>query len=164
MIRPCGRRLLSRWAGLLAAIFTAGCAALFLAPDVEIVGLRVTSMGVSSGTAEIELEIRNERRGDIELQGVRYRLDVRGPETEDGSDGEWMPLGEGYHTSGDVVGEGDTIRVTVDVPFEYDAVGAAVRSFLREGEVRYRLDGEVWINGALGEYQVPLRTTGVVAP
>lgn len=161
---PAGLRERAARAGLLAALALGGCAAFFQAPEVRVVGLRVVSLGVTSGTAELALEIWNENRSSLEVRGVRYRLDVRGPDDAEEGSSEWMRLGEGYHRSKTVVGAGDTTRVRIEVPFQYDAVGAAVRAFLRDGEVRYRLDGELRINGALGEYQVPLRTTGAVSP
>lgn len=152
-----------RAAAALAVLAAAACALFYQAPEVRIVGLRVASLGITSGTAELELEITNPNSGDVDVRGFRYRLDVRRPSDEEADD-PWTPLGEGYHRTGATLAGGETSRVTVEVPFEYEAVGAAVRAFLREGEVGYRLEGELRIHGGLGEYDVPLRQTGVLSP
>lgn len=148
---------------MVAALAVGGCAALQQPPSVRVLGLRVASLGIRSGTAELDLELTYDAGGSIEVEGVRYRVDVQGArEGED--DPGWIKLGEGFHAEELTVRAGDTTRVTVLVPFEYEAVGAAVRSFLREGEVRYRLDGDVWIRGGLGRIQVPVRSRGSVGP
>lgn len=153
----------ARCVGVLAILAAAGCALFFQPPEVRVVGLRVASLGITSGIAELDLEVSNENSSDVDIQGFRYRLDIQRPRGEEGA-GEWTELGEGFHGDSTTLKAGETSRVTIQVPFAYEAVGAAARSLLREGEVRYRLEGELGIDHGLREYQVPLRTTGVLSP
>ena len=153
---------------LLVALLGQGCAFFYDPPEVRVVALRVASLGITSGTAELELEVHNRNSGDIRVRGLEYRLDIRRPGSdpggEEGDDDPWMVLAEGFHAEPTTLSGDERTRVTIEIPFDYQALGAAVRSFLREGEVGYRLEGALGIDGPLGEYQVPLRTTGAVRP
>ena len=52
----------------------------------------------------------------------------------------------------------------VPVPFQYSALGVAVQSFLSEGEIPYRLRGEVSIGGSSVGVQIPFRSRGTIRP
>lgn len=153
---------------LLLGLLSQGCAFFYDPPEVRVVGLRVASLGFTAGTAELDLDVHNRNSRDIEVRGLRYRLDVRRPEDdeeggEDAADA-WTVLAEGFHAEPTTLTGEERTRVTIEIPFDYEALGTAVRSFLREGRVRYRLEGALGIDGPLGEYEVPLRTTGALRP
>jgi LEA14-like dessication related protein len=145
---------------LLSAGLLHGCAMFFSAPDVEIVDVQILSLGLTSGTAEVVLEVTNDGRRQMDIRGFLYEIEVRGPEEGEG----WISLAEGFRTETISIAGSETRRVTVPVPFQYSAVGAALRSFLSEGEVPYRLKGEVWMGGASSGLQLPFRSEGVITP
>ena len=145
-------------AALLAAL--PSCALLFKPPQVRIVGVELATLGLTSGTAEVVLEVTNEGSRDMTIRGFAYGLEVR----DAGTEGAWKQLTEGYHAQ-EVSLPGNAVqRVRIPVPFEYEALGAALRSFLARGEVPYRLSGEVQMGGTGMGIRTPFRSEGVLKP
>ena len=137
-----------------------GCAMFFRAPAVEILAVEIVSLGLTSGTVEVTLEVTNEGSRRMDLRGVLYEVEVRGPAEDEG----WVSLAEGFHDQEISIGGKETQTLTLPVPFQYSAVGVALRAFLSEGEVPYRLKGEVWMGGASSGLQLPFRSQGVIKP
>lgn len=137
-----------------------GCALFFKPPSVEIVDVNVISLGLTSGTAEVVLDLTNEGRRQMDIRGFLYEVEVKGNEREEG----WTSLAEGFFSEEVSIPGRETRRVKIPVPFQYSALGAAVRSFLAEGEVPYRLRGEVWLGGEGMGLQIPFRDQGVLKP
>lgn len=144
---------------LLVAVALAACSMAFRAPGVRIVAVRLVALGLTQGTAEMELQVSNPNDRGLDVRGVRYHLRVQDEAAEEE---RWLTLGEGYHSEPVRLGGHDTTRVTVSVPFRYRAVGAAIRSLVDRGEIPYRLEGEVEVAGPLGPVRVPIRTRGTV--
>ena len=152
---------LPRAAGLLlAAGLMQGCALFYRAPSVEIVDVEVVALGLTSGTAEVVLDVTNEGGRQMDIRGVGYKIEVKDPR----DDGGWDSLAEGFYRQELSIPGKETRRVRIPVPFQYSALGTAVRSFLSEGEVPYRLNGEVWLGGSSVGLQIPFRTRGVLKP
>lgn len=137
-----------------------GCALLFSPPSVEIVGVELVSLGLTSGTAAVTLELSNEGSRKIDILGFNYELEVRDSEGDAG----WKRLAGGFHSERIVLPGEQVQRVTLPVPFEYKALGAALRSFLALGEVPYRLQGEVSVKGWGMGLDVPFHSEGVLKP
>ena len=137
-----------------------GCALFFQAPAVEIVDVNIQSLGLSSGTAEVVLDVTNQGKRQMDIRGFLYEIEVRGPADE----ADWAPLAEGFHNQELTIPGKETLRVRVPVPFQYSALGVALQSFLAEGEVPYRLKGEVWFGGSSVGLQIPFRNRGSIRP
>ena len=147
--------------GLAAStVGMAGCALFYSSPEVEIVGVELSSLGLSSGVAEVTLEVTNKGSREMEIRGFLYELEVR----DLGEDGEWHQLAEGFFDHELSIPGKQMREVAVPVPFEYSGLGAALRSFLAEGEIPYRVRGEVWIGGSGIGLQIPFRSRGVLKP
>ncbi len=171
MTRPSRRfgqgGLLQRGRGLLPFLLLfgllgsfGGCALFFRAPSVEIVDVKIVSLGLSSGTAEVVLDVSNEGSRQMDISGFLYEIEVRGPADQ----ADWASLAEGFYNEEVVIPGNETQRVRVPVPFQYSALGVALRSFLSEGEVPYRLSGEVWLGGSSVGLQIPFRSRGSIHP
>jgi LEA14-like dessication related protein len=145
---------------LLTAGLLQGCALFFKPPAVEIVNVEIVALGLTSGTAEVVLDVTNEGSRQMDLRGFLYEIEVRDPRDEGG----WASLAQGFYNQELSIPGRESRRVRVPVPFQYSALGAAVRSFLSEGEVPYRLAGEVWMGGSNVGLQIPFRTRGVLKP
>lgn len=143
--------------GVTAAL--TACAIFFAAPAVEIVDIDLTSLGVSSGVAEVQLEVTNQNSRELDIRGFLYELEVR----DTGEGGGWTLLAEGFFDHTLSIPGKEAMEVVVPVPFEYGGIGAALKSFLLDGEVLYRLRGEVWVGGSESGLQVPFRREGVLA-
>jgi LEA14-like dessication related protein len=144
----------------VAVSLLGGCAIFFKAPSVEIVDVNVISLGLTSGTAEVVLDVTNEGGRQMVIRGFLYEVEVKGNE----EDGDWTSLAEGFFSDEVSIPGRETRRVKIPVPFQYSALGAAVRSFLARGEVPYRLMGEVWLGGSGMGLQIPFRDQGVLKP
>jgi LEA14-like dessication related protein len=147
---------------LLGVAFLApgGCALFFKAPEVRIVGVEVVALGLTSGTAELTLEVTNRGRRDMSIRGLGYRLEVRDPKSEE----SWSSLAEGFFPDEVLLPGRESRKVTLPVPFQYEALGAALRSFLASGEVPYRVSGDVRVGGSGMAVQIPFRSDGVLKP
>jgi len=137
-----------------------GCALFLKPPEVQIVDVQILSLGLTSGTVEVVLDVTNDGRRQMDIRGFLYEIHVK----DSGEDGAWASLAEGFFDQSLSLPGHETRRVQVPVPFEYSALGAALRSFLSRGEVPYRLRGEVWLGGSGGGLQIPFRTEGVIQP
>jgi LEA14-like dessication related protein len=143
-----------------AVLLTQGCASIYSPPSVEIVGVELVAVGLTEGLAEVTLELTNEGLRDLNINGVIYDLEVSTSE----EDPEWITLSNGFFDGAVSIPRGRSERVKVPVPFQYEAVGQAVRTFLQRGEVPYRLSGEVWVGGSGVGLQIPFRTEGILPP
>ena len=146
------------WVGLVGS--TQGCAIFYPTPSVEIVGVEVVSLGLTSGTVEVALEVTNEGGREARIRGFRYEIEVKGPDQGAG----WATLAEGFHDQTLLIPGGKIQKVRVPVPFEYAALRNAIRSLLSSGEVPYRLKGEVWLGGSSLGLQIPFRHEGILKP
>jgi len=159
---PAGFLRVALGAGLLAAL--PGCSLLYTPPSVTIVGVSLVSVGLTSGTAEVILDVTNQRSGKLDVRGLLYDLEVRDQGEAVGQEGGWQRLAGGLHPEQVVVDGNTTHRMSLLVPFQYRALGAALRSFLTAGEVPYRIRGEVRVRSLGSERTVPFRSQGVLRP
>lgn len=144
---------------LLAAVLAlGGCALFYQTPSVEIVDVRVVGLGFTSGTAEVILEVENPNHYKLEVRELRYLLEI-----EERSD-LWRRLAQGISSEHVELPRRSSRTVSLRVPFEYDAVGAAVRSWWNTGEVTYRIQGDLKARGPGGERDLPFRARGTMAP
>jgi LEA14-like dessication related protein len=130
---------------------------------VEIVEVSLVSLGLSSGTASVALDLTNSSSRELTVRGFRYELEVlealdEGPNRGNG----WTRLAGGFYAEELQVPGKATERLVIPVPFEYRALGAALRSFLARGEVPFRLSGEVAVRSWGMTVQVPFRTQGAL--
>lgn len=139
---------------LLLFLSLGGCTAFYQTPEVTIADVRIVGLGLNGGTAEIHLEVDNPNLFNLEVRRLEYLLEV------EGRNANWSRLAEGVAP--------DTVRlprrsledVRIQVPFRYDAVGTAIRSWWETGEMNYRLQGEILARGPLGEMELPFRASG----
>lgn len=164
MNRSFDKKAVGRFPGrMLSLLFLGalqGCLLFFQAPAVRIVGVEVLSLGMSSGTAEVALEVTNQGRSEMRIRGFLYQVQVESP--EDG--GGWNKLTEGFHDQILTIPGGESREVRVPVPFQYSALGNAFRRLLSTGDLPYRLKGEVWMGGANRGLQIPFRSEGTIRP
>lgn len=145
---------------LLAGCVTllAGCAALVQEPEVDVVGVDLLTLGLTSGTVRLVLEVENPNGYDLTVERHRYRLEIAEGPTE------WTTLAEGTDTTEVRLPERSVTRVPVEVGFRYRDLGSALLASFREGEARYRLSGDVGVRTPIGGVTVPYRTLGTLEP
>jgi LEA14-like dessication related protein len=157
------RSLSARRLGVLVVVCAAahGCAWSFTPPTVRVAEVRLSSMTFTGGSVRVDLEVENPNRFALESQDFRYTLafaDDTGPGTE------WITLSEGRAAEPLRVPARDKGIVTVTVPFDLSAMGAALGRLLRSGELEYRFTGEILARTPLGSRRIPIDQRGLFRP
>lgn len=155
-MRPPPRLLLG--AALLLAV--AGCSLFYRNPQVRIADVRVVGVGLTSGTAEVILEVENPNSFALETRGFRYLLEV----SDQSRPERWDTVAVGYVSDTVRIGRRSTEEVPILIPFRYQALGTAFRAWFGDGAIPYRLEGEVQARGAGVERNLPFRSRGTVTP
>jgi LEA14-like dessication related protein len=157
-------RIRARFARIasLAALVTilSGCASVVRAPAVAILDVRLASLGLSGGAAALVLEIDNPNRFALQMDGLSYRIQV----SNGGTSGLWETLAEGRIDQPVRIEGRDSAQVTVEVPFRYSAVGAALGALVQGRGVPYRLEGEVLGRGLGLNRALTFRSEGSLTP
>ncbi len=151
--------ILGRWLVLpLVVILLGGCSLFYRSPSVVIADVRVVGLGFTSGTAEIILEVDNPNFFHLEVREFQYLLEVEGREDR------WSRLAEGRTAESIRLPRRSVERVTLEVPFQYEAVGTALRSWWDTGAMNYRVQGDIVARGPAGRVDLPFRSTGSLTP
>jgi len=135
-----------------------GCAVFFRSPSVSIADVRVVGLGLTSGTAEIHLEVDNPNFFQLEVREFHYLLEV------EGRNDAWSRLAEGSSLESIRLPRRSTEQVTLQVPFSYDAIGVALRSWWDTGSMSYRVQGDLRARGPMGNRDLPFRASGKMTP
>lgn len=143
---------------LAVTLPAAACALVYKRPSVRVVAVRVTDLGLTGGTSRVRLEVSNPNRYGLEVRALDYHLEVE----DRRSSGGWQELAAGARSDTLRIAARSTAEVDVDVPFRYEAAGAAAMALLQRGSVRYRARGSVRVAGPLGALIVPFESTGEV--
>jgi LEA14-like dessication related protein len=151
-----------RGAALAAAAVwaSAGCGLFFETPEVDIAEVRVVSVGLVGATAEVSLNVMNPNGFTLKAKEVRYRLSFS---DEDAAQG-WHVLTEGLTAEEIQVPARDSAGVRLSVPFRYSDVGRALGSLLDQGELEYRLDGDVKFDAPIKDIRVRFDRRGSFVP
>ena len=133
---------------LAGLLLLPGCRLLFQEPSVRILDLELGDVGFTSATADVRLEVDNPNWFKLDILGFAYGLELEDPgEAGDGeaasTEASWVRLAEGRHEEALAVPAGEVAELELEVPFDYEGMGAAVRSFLAQGAIPYRLQGDV---------------------
>lgn len=134
--------------------FSSGCSALYRAPEVHLVDVQVTGLGLTSGIARVYLQVDNPNPVSLEVRRVDYLLELRG------QDGEWNVLSEGVSSETLTVVRRGTTEFPLEVVFRYRALGAGLLRWWESGEVTYRIQGDLSARGPLGPVDLPFRASG----
>jgi LEA14-like dessication related protein len=145
---------------LALVVLLTACSLVFTEPSIRVAGVRVASLGLTSGTAEVVLEVDNPNGYDLEVRGFDYRLQV----VDDGAPDGWRELSAGEWPDTVRLPSRDTLQVTIPVPFDYTALGSALNAIMATGGVDYQVSGETRVGGPTGEYHVPFRQRGTLRP
>jgi LEA14-like dessication related protein len=145
-------------AGLL--LLVPGCALFFRSPEVRIVDVRLVGLGLTSGTAEVLLEVDNPNRFALEVRGLEYLLEIGAREGAE----RWDTLAAGFHADTVHLRRRSGEEVAIRIPFRYQALGTAFQAWVSGGEIPYRIQGEVRAHGPGGVRDLPFRSRGTIRP
>ncbi|MGQ0640007.1 MAG: LEA type 2 family protein [Gemmatimonadaceae bacterium] len=121
---------------------SAACAAFrgsWKEPVVTFRDLKLTGVGTSGGSLEIQLSVYNPNSFRLDGTRLTYNLAV-----------DSIPLGNGVLDQAFTVQENDSTIVRLPLSFTYAGLGAAGRQLMQTGAVNYRVTGDVTVNTPIG--------------
>jgi LEA14-like dessication related protein len=138
----------------LAAILLAGCREaaerIFRPPEAELRGVRLRGFGAAGSSVEVTLAIRNPNGYRLTAMGASYRLLVS----------DSIEVGRGVTSDTATVGARDSTTVHLPVDVDWSGLQRALRGAAEDGQVQYRIVGEIRTETPLGTYDVPLNARG----
>lgn len=140
----------------LSVSLISGCAALNMAnfqePTIELNTIVVRGIGLTGGTLDLVLDVTNPNSVDLKGTKLELGLDVEGTHFGDVVFNDAFNLPKGQPT-----------MVTIPLTFNWNGVGAAARSALNYGTVKYDMKGTASLQTPWGIEKVPFSRSGSVA-
>jgi len=105
-----------------------------LPPQVELTQIGIRNFGLTGGTLDTRVSIRNPNSTVIRSTGITLSLDVQGHRfgtTESA---------HAFELAGD-----STVTFVVPIQFQWSTVGLAARSVLNTGDVQYAISGRTFL-------------------
>ena len=141
-------------AATAAIVFIAGCSVLgkqaFQDPVVHLQDVRVNGVGLTGGNLDVKLSVYNPNGYRMDATRMTYNVIV----------GDSVRFATGTVDSRFTVNSNDSTVVTVPVSFTYAGIGAAGRQMMNTGGVNYRVNGDVTVGTAVGNFTIPYSATG----
>jgi len=148
----------------LLALVVSGCASLVQPPSVALSEVQVTAVGLQGATVRVFLEVYNPNRFGLSSEALDYTLSYAPDAPPSGSGGidaaAWQRLAAGRTAEDVELPAGDTVAVSIDVPFRYRDVGPALLGLLRDGTLAYRFEGAFAVGSPVGTVRVPFDRSG----
>lgn len=149
------RRLTLLSLAAVAVLAVNGCQTLmrqaFATPIVEVKDVRVRNIGMTGGTVEVILDVQNPNEYRIDAEKISYNFFVDSTRIVTGELAQLMTLEEKGSTT-----------ITLPVTFDYNAVSVAMRHYLANGALAYRVTGQFTLVTPLGRITRPYSGTGRV--
>lgn len=137
---------------LLVASAAAGCSGIpknFLDPEIQLSQVVLRGAGLTGGTMDLVVNVRNPN--DFDLRGTKLQV---------GFDVEGSHVGDITYQDEFQVRRNDVSTVTLPVRFNWAGVGAAVRSAVGYGDIPYTMRGQATIRTPWGDHVVPFTREG----
>lgn len=144
---------------VLAMTFLSACLGV-KKPEVDLENVSVGSLGLSGGTLNVDVRVKNPNTFGVKAQRLNYDLFLRRSGSGEASDTSWVSFAKGTYDEDIEVGAGQTRTVRIPVNFSYSQLGTAARELLRNGRFDYRAAGDVDVRTTFGSRNVPFRKTG----
>lgn len=122
----------------------------FQPPRAEFRGVRVGGVGVGGASLEVALAVRNPNAFRLTATSATYRLLVE----------DSVEVGRGATTDTFTVAARDSATVRLPLDVEWAALRRAMRGAAGDGQVQYRIVGEIRADTPVGSYPVPLDARG----
>jgi LEA14-like dessication related protein len=151
-----------RRAAMLAAMamtMAAGVAACsrlanrFAEPEVTFKGLNVRGLGITGGSLDVLLQVKNVNSFALDATRLTYKLMADSLEVGSGATDQRMRIDGG-----------DSTIVSLPVDFKWSGLGAAGRQLLNSGTLNYRVLGDISVGSPLGTFTIPYDQRGRYSP
>lgn len=124
----------------------------FQDPTVELRSVIVRGIGLTGGTLDLALDVTNPNSVDLKGTKLELGLDIEGTHFGD------IELNDAFNLP-----KGQLTTVTIPLTFNWAGVGAAARSALNYGTVKYDMKGTASLQTPWGVEKVPFSRSGSVA-
>jgi LEA14-like dessication related protein len=140
----------------LAAAPLSGCATIsqwtnLQAPQVEVAGIRVASLGLSSGTFDVTLRVNNPNR--VDLNGTHLIATI---------DAKEQRFANIDLTNAFTLPKGAAVPIVVPVTIQWSGASSAVRQLVGAGSVPYSIGGRVTVDTPIGAKGLDFSSSGTV--
>lgn len=152
---------------LVLAVASSACASLIQEPRVALAEIGLASVGISGATARVVLDVHNPNGFDLNARAVEYALAFHPSdpgELPSVPDDEWRTLATGRSADAVALTAGQTVAVTLLVPFDYAELGSAAAALLRDRQLRYRFSGSFTVGSPVGDLRIPFDRNGILDP
>lgn len=134
----------------LGALALAACASLRpVPPTVDFRGVALKDVALSGATIDVVLAVRNPNAFGIDIRRLAYSLYA-----------DSTLVGQGLPLERLQVPAHDSSLVRLPVSFEYRALGLVVVQLITQGEVNYRVKGDVTVGTPVGDINRPFESAG----
>jgi LEA14-like dessication related protein len=113
--------------------------------------LEIRALSVGGADLSFKAEFRNESSFPLEIESVRYRLDLGGVRVADGT------------AAGGRLGPAASVSLDLPLLLEFFEMGADLYPLLKRQEAEFKLAGELHLVAGWGSQSVPFLETGRVA-
>ncbi len=124
----------------------------FKDPDIQLNSIVIRGIGLTGGTLDLMLNVTNPNSFDLKGTKLDLGLDVEGTHFGD------VQLNDAFNLP-----KGQLTTVVVPMTFNWAGVGAAARSAMNYGTVKYDVKGTAGLQTPWGIEQVPFKRSGSVA-
>jgi len=143
----------------LLAVATAvgGCATVsewthLQAPQVEVAGIKLSSIGLSSGTFDVTLRVDNPNSVDLHGTALTATIDAKGSRFAQ------VDLSRAFDLP-----KGSAVPIVVPVTIQWSGANSAVRELIGSGAVPYRIGGRVTVDTPIGAKGLDFSASGTVS-
>ncbi len=137
-------------AGLLAG---AGCSVLgrqaFKQPQVSVQDVRLTGIGLTGGSLDVLVNVKNPNDFRLDATRMTYKLLV-----------DTVPLADGIVGNKFSVDGGGTQQVRIPVNFTFSGLAEAGRTMLSTGSAPYTVTGDITVGSVVGNFTIPFTQSG----
>lgn len=137
---------------LVPAAATLGCSGIpnnFRDPEIQLSQVIVRGVGLTGGTMDLVVNVRNPN--DFDLRGTKLQV---------GFDVEGSHVGDITYRDEFQVRKNDVSTLTLPVRFNWAGVSTAVRSAIGYGDIPYTMRGQATLRTPWGERVVPFTREG----
>lgn len=141
----------------VAAVSLAGCATIsqwtnLQAPQVEVAGIKVASVGLTSGTFDVTLRVDNPNRVDLHGTALTATIDANGGRFAA------IDLSRAFDLP-----KGEAVPIVVPVTIQWSGASSAIRQMVSSGSVPYTIGGRVTVDTPIGAKGLDFSKSGTVS-
>lgn len=140
-----------------AAVTLSGCAAIntwsnLQSPQVEVAGIKLSSIGLTSGTFDVTLRVNNPNSIDLNGTHLVATIDAKDQRFAD------IDLTQAF-----TLPKGMAVPIVVPVTIQWSGASGAVRQLIGAGAVPYKIGGRVTVDTPIGARGLDFSTSGTVS-